>query len=230
MIVVGASKPQFFTKRNPFIELDEQGETVAHAAQPRWGGIFSGGSRDGLSQFLGVPGERVLYVGDHIYSDIVATRMQSTWRTMLIVSELEEELRVGRSLLGDTVRLTDMNSVISDLGQQLDSVRDVKLLHRLTDNESSGQATSTAELLDQLTAAHEVLRRRARLLNGRIAGAFNAYWGSVFKQGSSKSLFASQVDDFACLYTSRVSNLLNYGNLHYFRVNSDPMPHEHPVI
>ena len=186
-IVVGASKPQFFTKRNPFIELDEQGETVADAAQPRWGGIFSGGSRDGLSQFLGVPGERVLYVGDHIYSDIVATRMQSTWRTMLIVSELEEELRVGRSLLGDTVRLTDMNSVISDLGQQLDSVRDVKLLHRLTDNESSGQATSTAELLDQLTAAHEVLRRRARLLNGRIAGAFNAYWDLSSNRGRARA-------------------------------------------
>ena len=64
------------------------------------------------------------------------------------------------------------------------------------------------------------------MIEDRIIAEFNPYWGSVFKQGSSQSLFGSQVDAFACLYTSRVSNLLAYGNSHYFRVMSDPMIHE----
>ena len=59
-----------------------------------------------------------------------------------------------------------------------------------------------------------------------MATRYNPTWGSVFKQGSSQSLFGSQVDDFSCIYTSRVANLAYYGTNHYFRVLTDPMPHE----
>ncbi|NJM55118.1 MAG: HAD-IG family 5'-nucleotidase [Verrucomicrobiae bacterium] len=37
---------------------------------------------------------------------------------------------------------------------------------------------------------------------------------------------AGKVDDFACVYTSRVSNFAFYGSDHYYRVPSDPMMHE----
>ena len=59
-----------------------------------------------------------------------------------------------------------------------------------------------------------------------VARRFNPYWGSFFKQGSSKTLFAQQLEAFACLYTSKVSNLGLYGTNHYFRVIDDPMMHE----
>jgi hypothetical protein len=38
--------------------------------------------------------------------------------------------------------------------------------------------------------------------------------------------FGEQVEDYACLYTSRVSNLLQYSPLRYFRAPRDKMPHE----
>ncbi|RYH29487.1 hypothetical protein EON65_08325 [archaeon] len=36
---------------------------------------------------------------------------------------------------------------------------------------------------------------------------FNKYWGQLFKAGHQDSRFAKQVMDYACLYTSRASNL-----------------------
>ena len=70
------------------------------------------------------------------------------------------------------------------------------------------------------------MRHHVRRLQERVSAAINPCWGSLFKQGSNKSLFGSQVDDFACIYTSRVSNLAYYGSNHYFRVLTDPMMHE----
>ena len=47
------------------------------------------------------------------------------------------------------------------------------------------------------------------------AGA-NRYWGLTFNEGSETSLFGKQVEDYACVYTSRVSNFLFYSPLQYF--------------
>lgn len=43
---------------------------------------------------LGVKGKEVLYVGDHIYGDIVRSKKEWGWRTFLIVPELFQELKV----------------------------------------------------------------------------------------------------------------------------------------
>jgi 5'-nucleotidase len=233
LIVVSARKPMFFRDQSPFSAIDDQGNPAGTVA-PVWGGRYIGGSRDRLTELLGVPGERVLYVGDHIYSDILATKMRSTWRTMLIVSELEDELRIRRRLLDDLERDTDLQNVMSDIGRRLENARDEARLRTLlgTDPAAGGDLAGLAEsaglghAVRELADGHEVLRRRAAMIEDKIIAEFNPYWGSVFKQGSSQSLFGSQVDAFACLYTSRVSNLIAYGNSHYFRVMSDPMAHE----
>ena len=40
----------------------------------------------------------MLYIGDHIYGDIVKSKKDIGWRTMLVVPELELELeKAGRS-------------------------------------------------------------------------------------------------------------------------------------
>lgn len=230
LIVVSARKPLFFRDQSPFSAIDDNGQPAGTVDAPVWGGCYIGGSRDKLTGLLGVPGERVLYVGDHIYSDILATKMRSTWRTMLIVSELEEEMRIRRRLLDDLGRYTDLNNVLSDLGRRLENARDVVRLRALLGADvSSVEAADLTDLdraVQELAHGHDIVGRRALMIEDKIIAEFNPNWGSVFKQGSSQSLFGSQVDAFACLYTSRVSNLLAYGNSHYFRVMSDPMIHE----
>lgn len=52
-----------------------------------------GGSSRHLHAMLGVTsGSQVLYVGDHIYGDILRSKKQIGWRTMLIIPELAVEL------------------------------------------------------------------------------------------------------------------------------------------
>ena len=57
---------------------------------------------------------------------------------------------------------------------------------------------------------------------------FHRYWGSLFKAGGEVSSFGDQVETYACLYTSRVSNLLRYSPMHFFTSPRDRMPHELP--
>ncbi len=39
-------------------------------------------------------GAEVLYIGDHIYGDILRSKKELGWRTMLVVPELETELNI----------------------------------------------------------------------------------------------------------------------------------------
>ncbi len=59
-----------------------------------------------------------------------------------------------------------------------------------------------------------------------IDDAFNPYWGPLFREGYEVSKFGEQVEAYACVYTSRVSNFRFYSPMQYFRGPRDRMPHE----
>jgi HAD superfamily 5'-nucleotidase-like hydrolase len=229
LIIVAARKPGFFRKRRPFVELDGAGHPVAEVEVPSWGGVYAGGSRWGLEDLMQLPGESVLYVGDHIYGDIVSSKLTSTWRTALVLSELEEELDKQQALAPEIRRLEALRGELSALGHRMDDLRDVlTLAHRQLGNDGDHPLVGeTQESLARLQEEHRTLRRLTGELEDQVATRFNPTWGSVFKQGGSQSLFGSQVDDFSCIYTSRVANFAYYGTNHYFRVLKDPMAHDH---
>lgn len=47
-----------------------------------------------ISQMIGAQGKDVLYVGDHIFGDILRSKKQRGWRTFLVVPELSTEVHV----------------------------------------------------------------------------------------------------------------------------------------
>jgi len=78
-----------------------------------------------------------------------------------------------------------------------------------------------------------VLRRALRksteiadVLERDVELGFNPFWGLMFKEGNENSRFGSQVEQYACLYTSRVSNFLYLSPMQYLRAQRDRMPHE----
>jgi 5'-nucleotidase len=228
LVIVSARKPVFFRKRKPFVELDAEGNPTREVDVPQWGGVYAGGSRWGLEDLMQLPGESVLYVGDHIYGDIVSSKLTSTWRTMLVLTELEEELEQQAEIQPQIRHLDALRGELAAMGHQMDDLRDVlELYRRHLDPGAQGELLgATRQQLEELRQGHRLLRHRAGELEDAIAGRYNPTWGSVFKQGGSQSLFGSQVDDFSCIYTSRVANLAWYGTNHYFRVLTDPMPHD----
>ena len=230
LVIVTAGKPDFFRKDRPYVTLGSEGNPGEEVRVPEWGGLYARGSQEGLMELLNMPGEAVLYVGDHIYGDIVSSKLTSTWRTALVLDELEDELDDQTQIATQLRHLEALKSELSTMGHQMDDLRDVlKLGKTLGDSlpdDLVHRVTNAQESLKTLETEHFALRHRARELGSANDMKYNSSWGSVFKQGASQSLFGSQVDDFACLYTSRVSNFANYGSRHYFRVLKDPMVHE----
>ncbi len=85
----------------------------------------------------------------------------------------------------------------------------------------------------RIKRAIDRVRGRLRLVDGelgaierRIDQRFHQYWGSLLKEENEQSSFGSQVEEYACLYTSRVSNFLAYSPQQYFRSPRDEMAHE----
>ena len=56
--------------------------------------VYSGGSCDVFTEMIGAKGKDVLYIGDHIFGDILKSKKIRGWRTFLIVPELVQELHV----------------------------------------------------------------------------------------------------------------------------------------
>ncbi len=230
LVVVEAGKPDFFRSQRPFEVIEAPPAATRESDVPAWGGVYRGGCLDGFMRLIGEPGEHVLYVGDHIYGDIVSSKLESTWRTALIVRELEEELSQREENASDLERQIELQQQMTDIGHEMDHLRDVitvfeDLIERGADL-SSERLDDLRSSFDHLRRDHFELLREEATWSERLARRFNPYWGSFFKQGTSKTRFASQLESYACLYTSRVSNFAYYGSNRYFRVSEDPMMHE----
>jgi hypothetical protein len=80
--------------------------------------------------------------------------------------------------------------------------------------------------IDRLRAELKQTQTEHRLAERETDLAFNPHWGPIFREGYEISKFGEQVEAYACVYTSRVSNLRFYSPMQYFRGPRDRMPHE----
>ena len=106
VIVVGAAKPGFLSNDYMSLFQVEKSGTLRNiedkdslCLQTVTGGnkIFQGGHWQDLHSIMEISsGDKVLYVGDHMYSDILRSKRSLGWRTCLIIPELEKELEVAQ--------------------------------------------------------------------------------------------------------------------------------------
>jgi HAD superfamily 5'-nucleotidase-like hydrolase len=240
IVIVGGTKPSFFTDRNPFVEIDPV--SGKNLGAPRGnllrGHVYMGGNLPDFEEKSGSHGDRVLYVGDHIYGDILRAKKSSVWRTAMVVQELEHELDVSGRLAADLGRLDELDRRRRNLDAECDYQNLVlKSLQKLEEDggelpEGSSYASvaaakkGTKEALDRLRVALRQSEVELDRLEDEVDHAYNLDWGPIFKEGNELSRFGEQVETYACLYTSRVSNFLAYSPLRYFRAPRDKLPHE----
>ncbi|KAG7221326.1 hypothetical protein INR49_017334 [Caranx melampygus] len=112
VVIVQADKPHFFTDCiKPFRLLDGNGDL-------RWEKIKRKPVR--LLRLTGWRGSKVLYFGDHLYSDLADLMLRHGWRTAAIVPELEQETKVVST--GDTSRL-DSKQVFQEWQKEREELR-----------------------------------------------------------------------------------------------------------
>jgi 5'-nucleotidase len=247
-IIVGSCKPGFFTGSEPFWEIDPATGDKARkpVAEPSKGRIYEGGNQMGLQRAIGASPDEILYIGDHIYGDIVRSKKTSGWRTVLIAEELEREMRVRADYqvaLEEILTLSELWERLSEeVSDQRHLQRGLKLLAAADiagEYRALGTAIDDAEaarMLEQIRAKAKDRHDRLRTHEGSIAEAvkcrsvevdraFNRYWGSMFAERYDASFFGAQLESYACLYTSRVSNFLLVSPNRYFRAPHGSMPH-----
>jgi HAD superfamily 5'-nucleotidase-like hydrolase len=243
VVIVGGKKPSFFTDRKPFLEVAPiRGveQTVGEVDADRFerGRVYQGGNIADFERMAQAKGEEILYVGDHIFGDIVRSRRDSRWRTSLIVEELEHEIRATLGNADTIDALDDVDARRHALDGELALQR--ALLDRLDaalgDDGATIDAPTRAALEEaskRLRKEVDVAKRHLRALD-RQAGefqdtldkSFNASWGRLFKASNELSRFGAQVELYACTYTSRVSNFRHYSPVHLFRAPRERMSHD----
>jgi len=240
IVIVGGAKPAFFNELRPFVQIDpasgqavSQNGEIRHLSRDK---VYQAGNVVAFEQMTGIKGEQVLYIGDHIYGDILRLRKQHMWRTAMVLQELEREITVSERLEAQIQDLDLLDRRHRNLESEIDyqSLR-LKKIQRLIEDDSTAEPL-LARLEEERRIARtsiEALKERASLmdaevdsLEARIDRAYNSHWGSCLREGNENSRFGEQVNDYADLYTSRVSNFGPYSPLRYFRAPRRPMPHE----
>lgn len=228
VVVVAATKPAFFTERRPFLErvCDGATETVRPAYALERGRIYENGNLRDFERMIRARGERVLYVGDHIFGDILRSKKDSAWRTLMIVQEMEAELDALDRTRGQVAELDERDRDRERLEDELRARQTQYRAAVKAHGEDHGDVLAERRTIDQLKAALRELDAAGRAGRREVDATFHPYWGSLFKQGAELSSFGDQVEEYACLYTSRVSNLGLYPPSYFFRSPRDVMPHE----
>lgn len=209
-IIVDARKPLFFGEGTILRQVDSKtgalriGTHIEDFCGPLLPDqIFSGGNCDTLTKLMGARGRDVLYVGDHIYGDILRSKKIRGWRTFLVVPELQREIEVWSDKRHLFQRLSELDIKLGDVYKNLDS--------------SSRENPDISQLKSQIRATiHELDMSYGSL-------------GSIFRCGSRQTHFASQIARYADLYACTFLNLFYYPFSYFFRSPSTLLPHESTV-
>jgi len=145
----------------------------------------------------------VLYVGDHIFGDILKSKKIQGWRTFLIVPELNPELHVWTDKCQFYQRLQSLEVKLGDFYRFLDSSsKDKPDISKVTQ--------ALREVTHEMDMSYGIM-------------------GSLFRSGSRQTFFATQVMRYADLYSGSLLNLIYYPFCYMFRAPAMLMPHESTV-
>lgn len=228
LIIVLARKPSFFQYRMPAFEIiDEQGRLQPVMGDLELGKCYVGGDAQMVEKTLRLRGEQILFVGDHLFADVHVSKEMLRWRTALILRELEDEI-------DETLGFRDAQRQLHDLmAQKQDLERDLNVVRLGLLRLSQGCGPVPEDGVAALKERRDALGQQIKVLDARIGplaeaqdGLLNPRWGLLLRAGNDKSLFTRQVESYADIYMSRVSNLVAATPYAYLRSERSSIPHD----
>ncbi len=228
LVIVSARKPQFFSTQQPFFEVIENTGLL----KPNSGKLskeiaYLGGSAQQVEKYLGLSGDEILYVGDHMFGDVHVTKNVLRWRTALILRELEDEMNAIQKFRQDQNELGKLMKQKELLEAQTCKTR---LELQRTQNKIGPQSPYSIEELEKSILGLKMEIQYFDQKTAPFAQAFselnNPEWGLLLRAGNDKSYLAYQLERYADIYTSRVSNFLGVTPFAYLRSPPGSMPHD----
>ncbi|MGH0115674.1 UNVERIFIED_CONTAM: hypothetical protein FKN15_037997 [Acipenser sinensis] len=206
VVIVLADKPDFFNdKRKPFRRVNHKGVLLwDRIHQLEKGQIYKQGNLYEFLRLTGWRGSKVLYFGDHIYSDLADLTLKHGWRTGAIIPELRSEIKIMNT--EEYVHLMTWLQGLTGLLERMQVHRDAE----------------SQMVLKQWIQEREVMRLRTKNI-------FNNQFGSLFRTYHNPTYFSRRLSRFADIYMASLSCLLNYDLHHTFFPRRNPLQHEASV-
>ena len=139
------------------------------------------------------------------------------WRTALIARELETEIT-------DAMDFAENQSLLEMLMAEKIAVDRTQAQLRLA--KASGGGSDVQSDYNNVTARASRLDDKISPLAKAAGELGNPIWGPLMRAGNDKSLFARQVERYADVYTSRVSNFRAETPYAYLRAARGSLPHD----
>jgi HAD superfamily 5'-nucleotidase-like hydrolase len=216
-VITLADKPRFFYDNLNFLKIDPQTDTMTNLKGPLLPGIYQGGCATKFTTDLGLTGDQILYVGDHIYGDVLRLKKDCNWRTALVVEELGAEIEGQKKAKPHEDEIATL------------MVAKTALEKKYVDLSSKEIEEKTKKYNDLITnCLNEMAAIDIEIANALKAqrNCFNPHWGRVFRSGAEESYFAHQTNRFACIYMEKIHDLFNSSPRSYFRPSRRLLTHE----
>ncbi|HVU03398.1 MAG TPA: HAD-IG family 5'-nucleotidase [Polyangiaceae bacterium] len=227
VVIVGARKPDFFRSNAPaFDVVDDSGLLRPHVGPLRLEQAYLGGNAQLVEKLLDCPGEDILYVGDHVFADVHVTKSMLRWRTALVVRELEQELAALDSFRAEQRELDRLMAEKERLEHAASAIRVQLQRHLHAYGERVSDPPTLKRKLQEIRRELDILDDRIAPLSKKASELSNPTWGPILRAGNDKSHLARQIERYADVYTSRVSNFLGESPFAYLRSPRGSLPHD----
>jgi len=232
MVIVQARKPDFFLGSAPIYEIiNEVGDLrpLMPPATPTAGEgrLYYGGNAALVERTLGLQGADILYVGDHIFADVHASKRTVRWRTALVLREIEDDVLAIESQRENQTRLAALMRDKTACEERLAWLRlDLQRRRAGRPGVVEGPQDEVEAEIERLRAELARVDQLAGPLAEEAATVPHPRWGAVMRAGIDKSHIARQIERYADICLSRVSNFLWATPSAYFRSPKSSLPHD----
>jgi chorismate mutase len=179
-------------------------------------GVYQGGNAFQFTDDLKLEGDEILYIGDHIYGDILRLKKDCNWRTAMVLEELEHE--VESNVTADPL-VTEIERLMKFKEPLEDKLTDLMTLK--TENKPINEE-DISKLQEQISGVDAQISQLIK----KQQSLYNPQWGQLMRAGNEESYLAYQVERYACVYMSKLSDLVELSPRTYFRAPRRPLSHE----
>lgn len=217
LVVTAAQKPRFFTDKMPLLQIDPQTGLMRNHHGKIEDGIYQGGNAQTIQKNAGLSGEQILYLGDHIYGDVLQIKKTCNWRTALVIDELLEEVSSINESAGLSNEINVLMTEKVGLEQKLDEIFDREI--------EKGKKADKLKIKSHFDKIEKVDKKIGKLIRSH-SQFFNSYWGETMRAGVEPSRLAGQIEKYACIYMAKISDFTEYSPRTYYRPRKKTLPHE----
>lgn len=217
LVITASQKPRFFTDKMPLLQIDPSTGLMRNHHGKIEDGIYQGGNAQTIQKNAGLTGEQILYLGDHIYGDVLQIKKTCNWRTALVIDELLDETTAieKSSSLTDEINVLMAEKVV--LEQKLDDLFDKEI--------EKGKKPDKEKVKLHFEKIEKVDKKIGKLIRAH-SQHFNQYWGETMRAGVEPSRLAGQIEKYACIYMAKISDFADYSPRTYYRPRKKTLPHE----